>query len=115
MGMRFYVIALVAGTLIAAGCTQVGPDFEQPDAEVNVAWELFESERIKPELQQTAEWRKAFDDEALDALIDTAYAENLAPEDVYTGRGQTVLNRRQRIKQKTLAERRHLYYQGKAA
>ena len=40
---------------------------------------------------------------------------NLTPEDVYTGRGQTVLNRRQRIKQKTLAERRRLYYEQKAA
>lgn len=40
---------------------------------------------------------------------------NLTPEDVSTGRGQTVLNRRRRIKQKTLAERRRLYYQEKAA
>ena len=40
---------------------------------------------------------------------------NLTPEDVYTGRGQTVLNRRKRIKQKTLAERRRLYYRQKAA
>jgi transposase InsO family protein len=40
---------------------------------------------------------------------------NLTPEDVYTGRGQTVLNRRRRIKQKTLAERRRLYYQQKVA
>ena len=40
---------------------------------------------------------------------------NLTPEDVYTGRGQTVLNRRRRIKQKILAERRRLYYQEKAA
>jgi putative transposase len=36
---------------------------------------------------------------------------NLTPEDVYTGRGQIVLNRRKRIKQKTLAERRRLYNQ----
>ena len=40
---------------------------------------------------------------------------NLIPEDVYTGRGQIVLNRRRRIKQKTLAERRRLYDQRKAA
>ncbi len=40
---------------------------------------------------------------------------NLTPEDVYTGRGQTVLNRRRRIKQKMLAERRRLYYQRKTA
>ena len=39
---------------------------------------------------------------------------NLTPEDVYTGRGQTVLNRRRRIKLKTLAERRRRYYQHKA-
>ena len=30
---------------------------------------------------------------------------NLTPEDVYTGRGQTGLNRRQRIKRRNLAER----------
>ena len=40
---------------------------------------------------------------------------NLTPEDVYTGRGQMVLNRRRRIKHKTLAERRRLYYRQKAA
>jgi putative transposase len=34
---------------------------------------------------------------------------NLTPEDVYTGRGQTVLNRRMKIK------RRRLYYKQKAA
>ena len=40
---------------------------------------------------------------------------NLTPEDVYIGRGQTVLNRRRRIKQQTLAERRRLYYQHQVA
>ena len=40
---------------------------------------------------------------------------NLTPEDVYTGRGQTVLNRLMAIKQKTIAEQRRLYYRQKAA
>ena len=40
---------------------------------------------------------------------------NLTPEDVYTGRGETVLKRRRRIKQKTLTERRRLYYRRKVA
>jgi predicted metalloprotease with PDZ domain len=40
---------------------------------------------------------------------------NLAPEDVYTGRGQAVLNRRRIIKQKTLERRRRLYGRQKAA
>jgi hypothetical protein len=34
---------------------------------------------------------------------------------VYTGRGQAVLDRRRRIKQKTINERRRLYYRQKAA
>jgi transposase InsO family protein len=40
---------------------------------------------------------------------------NLTPEDVYTGRGQTMLNRRRTIKQKTIEQRRRLYYRQKAA
>lgn len=40
---------------------------------------------------------------------------NLTPEDVYTGRGQIVLNRRRQIKQKTIDQRRRLYYREKAA
>ncbi|MEJ2331025.1 MAG: IS3 family transposase [Gammaproteobacteria bacterium] len=41
--------------------------------------------------------------------------DNLTPEDVYTGRGQAVLARRRKIKQKTIKERRRLYYRHKAA
>jgi hypothetical protein len=41
--------------------------------------------------------------------------DNLTPADVYTGRGQTVLDRRGRIKQKTIAERRRPCYRQKAA
>jgi len=41
--------------------------------------------------------------------------DNLTPEDVYTGRGQRVLDRRRRIKHKTIKERRRLYYRLKAA
>ena len=40
---------------------------------------------------------------------------NLAPEDVYTGRAQTVLNRRMIIKHKPIAERRRLYNKQNAA
>ena len=41
--------------------------------------------------------------------------DNLTPEDVYTGRGQTILNRRRKIKLKTIEKRRRLYYRQKAA
>ena len=39
---------------------------------------------------------------------------NLTPEDVYTGRGQTILNRRRKIKLKTIEQWRRLYYRQKA-
>lgn len=65
MGRHLVIVAFVAGGLIASGCTRVGPDFEQPDAEVNTVWESFENERIKPELAASAEWWQAFNDAAL--------------------------------------------------
>lgn len=40
---------------------------------------------------------------------------NLMPEVVYAGRGQTILNRRMRIKQKIIEQRRRLYYRQKLA
>ena len=40
---------------------------------------------------------------------------NLTPEDVYSGRGQSILDRRRRIKQKTIKDRRRLYCRQKAA
>jgi transposase InsO family protein len=40
---------------------------------------------------------------------------NLTSADVYTGRGQTSLNRRRKINQRTIAERRRLYYEQKTA
>jgi hypothetical protein len=40
---------------------------------------------------------------------------DLTPEDVFTGRGQTVLKRRRKIKQKTIEQRRRLHYRQKAA
>ena len=41
--------------------------------------------------------------------------DNRTLEDVYTGRNQTVLDRRRRIKLKTIKERRRLYYRQNAA
>ena len=40
---------------------------------------------------------------------------NLTPADVYFGRGEKILNMRQKIKQWTLSERRRLHYQQKVA
>jgi transposase InsO family protein len=41
--------------------------------------------------------------------------DNLTPEDVYTGREQSILERRRRIKRKTIEKRRRLCCRQKAA
>ncbi len=41
--------------------------------------------------------------------------DNLTPADVYYGRGAKILDMRQKIKQRTLSERRRLHYQQKVA
>ena len=41
--------------------------------------------------------------------------DNLTPADVYCGRDEKILNWRAKIKKQSLAERRRLYYQQKAA
>ncbi len=40
--------------------------------------------------------------------------DNLTPANVYYGQGQTILNRRERIKLKTLAMRKQNYYANRA-
>lgn len=75
---RFAVTALcIAGV---AGCTQVGPDFQQPDAEVSSEWELYEGEMLQPESPDIVEWWQALDDAALNELVTMAYAQNLPLE-----------------------------------
>jgi hypothetical protein len=54
-------------------------------------------------------------DSIRDQILEHESLDNLSPEDVYTGRGPTVLDRRRRIKQKTIKGRRRLYYRQKAA
>ncbi|MGI9342073.1 MAG: efflux transporter outer membrane subunit [Gammaproteobacteria bacterium] len=80
--MRHYgfCISLIACALIVAGCTQVGPDFERPDATTNTEWETFESARVDPEQPDITEWWHVFNDASLNELINIAFADNLSLE-----------------------------------
>ena len=40
--------------------------------------------------------------------------DNLTPADVYSGRGQVILTRREKIKRKTMNERRRLHHNAAA-
>ena len=68
------------GTLAFAGCTQVGPDFRKPDADINPQWELYESQLISAVTPQSTEWWQTFSDPVLNELINKAYAQNLSLE-----------------------------------
>ncbi len=68
------------GTLAFAGCTQVGPDFRKPDADINPQWELYESQLISAATPQSTEWWQTFSDPVLNELINKAYAQNLSLE-----------------------------------
>src|SRR4051812_31264120 len=82
------VYALVATLFsVVAGCTslneyihngcKVGPNYSQPPAAIANKWIDAGDKRIKPECDDLSQWWKVFNDPALDALICTAYHQNL--------------------------------------
>src|SRR6476660_4071440 len=72
---------------VVAGCTsvseyihngcKVGPNYRQPPANVACKWIDAGDKRLKPECDDLSQWWKVFNDPALDALICTAYHQNL--------------------------------------
>ncbi len=66
------------GTLLAlSGCTTLGPDFEQPDAEVEQQWLETDESGLRDKEADEGAWWKALNDPVLDSLIDKAYRQNL--------------------------------------
>jgi NodT family efflux transporter outer membrane factor (OMF) lipoprotein len=63
---------------LLSGCIKVGPDFVRPKAEVSAGWLDAGDQRVKPEPADYRNWWQAFNDPALDRLIDRAYRENLS-------------------------------------
>ena len=68
--------AFGALALAVAGCTEVGPDFKTPDADVAKAWLAADQGAVRSDAAQDAAWWKVFADPVLDKLIDTAYQQN---------------------------------------
>jgi NodT family efflux transporter outer membrane factor (OMF) lipoprotein len=79
--------------LAATGCTQVGPDFVAPEADVAETWELLESAALKNTPATAVEWWQVFNDPVLNELVATAYAQNLSLETA----GLRVLEARARL------------------
>src|SRR5439155_13001622 len=67
----------LAGVVLAlAGC-EVGPDFSTPNAQVADKWLESGDHRVKHPGRDDTTWWKALNDPILDALIATAYRQNL--------------------------------------
>ncbi len=69
---------LVAVSLLMAGCLKVGPDFNKPPVSVSSNWLEAADDRVKKEPANYRAWWEAFDDPALNSVIDRAYRENVS-------------------------------------
>ncbi len=69
---------IVGFSLLAGGCTVVGPDFEKPETRVNDNWMDAGDSRLQVAESDYREWWKVFNDPKLDRLIEIAYRENLS-------------------------------------
>ena len=63
--------------MLAVGCAAVGPDFERPEPDMADNWQQADDERLDTSDVTYAEWWTAFNDPALDRLIEEAYRQNL--------------------------------------
>src|SRR6478735_3493599 len=80
-------LIVVSCLLASTGCTTVGQyfhngckvglNYRQPTAETARKWIDADDKRLKPECDDLSRWWKVFNDPALDALICTAYHQNL--------------------------------------
>jgi len=59
-----------------SGC-MVGPDYREPQTEVNETWTEFEDLSVKHDLAVNVQWWREFDDPVLNELVDEAYSNNL--------------------------------------
>lgn len=59
------------------GCIKVGPDFTRPDAPVSASWFESRDERLSDQPANYRTWWHAFNDPALNRIIDLAYRQNL--------------------------------------
>lgn len=62
--------------LLLVGCTNVGPEFEAPDAPVTPSWEANADFGVKPTPFELVEWWTVFQDPVLDQLISIADQNN---------------------------------------
>jgi NodT family efflux transporter outer membrane factor (OMF) lipoprotein len=69
--------SLILPAFLAAGCTTLGPDFKEPEANVAKEWVEVDDAEITNQPAAHPEWWTVFNDPVLDELIETARSQNL--------------------------------------
>ena len=65
-------------SLLLSGCASVGPDYQEPEVDVESAWLDIEEPQISGDIPEDPQWwSSSFHDPDLDRLIETALAQNL--------------------------------------
>ena len=78
LARKFLPLCLLPA-LWLGGCLSLGPDYVEPEAEVEPNWQEEQNTRINNEaLVDTNWWQGTFKDPALDGLVDKALQENLS-------------------------------------
>src|SRR5262249_12465397 len=84
---RGLLLGALLAPLLVSGCSlrewvdngfKVGPNYCKPPAPVASEWIDYGNPRVKSEKLDLAEWWRVFKDPALDALIETAYRQNIS-------------------------------------
>ncbi|MFZ2446462.1 MAG: efflux transporter outer membrane subunit [Syntrophobacteraceae bacterium] len=73
----FFILSVIGLALLSYGCATVGPDFRKPSAPVAKEWDEAKDPRARKEAADYSQWWTVFNDPVLDALIATAYKQNL--------------------------------------
>jgi NodT family efflux transporter outer membrane factor (OMF) lipoprotein len=73
---KLKTLVLATSTMLFLNaCTMVGPDYKQPDSQVEAQWQSYHGS-VSSGPMQDAQWWKSFNDPVLNALIEQGYTNN---------------------------------------
>jgi len=68
------------GLLLAAGCAQIGPDYERPEVQVGDGWGVPQEGGLEAEPADLVDWWQVFGDPTLSVLVQRAHERNYSLE-----------------------------------
>ncbi|GAG85469.1 unnamed protein product, partial [marine sediment metagenome] len=73
----FFLFGPVAVAFVIGGCTMVGPDYVKPTAPEPQKWLESTDPKIESKAADFSTWWMGFNDPILNALVESAYQQNL--------------------------------------